>query len=55
MLSSIIVMYMWDNEKPTKVALVSVSLLIIGAFIASWRNLESDYIGIIMVWLNNFA
>ena len=55
MLASIIVMYLWDGEKPTRSALVSVGLLIVGAVIASWDNLEADYLGIVMVWLNNFG
>ena len=55
MLASIIVMYLLNGEKPTQSAIVSVFLLIVGAVIASWDNLEADYLGIVMVWLNNFS
>jgi translation initiation factor 6 (eIF-6) len=34
---------------------LSTILIVSGALIANWVNMEDDYTGIVVVWINNFV
>lgn len=43
------------GQKPRKSLMVATLLVVAGGVLAGIENLEADFIGIILVWLNNFA
>ena len=55
LLSSVVVMYFWDGEKPTRAIIFSTLLVTTGAITAAWEEFEAAFIGFLCVWSYNFS
>ena len=55
LLSSVIVMYLWAGEHPSRGVMFSTALVTLGAVIASSENFSRDFIGFLCVWSYNFS
>ena len=53
-LSTLLVSALLYRKLPSAALSVSTIMIVAGAMIASWDSLERDYLGIAVVWSNNF-
>jgi hypothetical protein len=54
-LASIIVMFFVSGTYPSRSTKFGTLIVTSGALIAGWDKLESDALGFVLVWLNNFS
>ena len=55
LLSSVIVMYFWAHERPSRGVLISTTLVALGAVIAAGENFDANLVGFLCVWAYNFS
>ena len=55
LLSSVIVMYFWTSEYPSKGIIISTGLVTIGAIIASSDNFDANMVGFLCAFAYNFS
>lgn len=54
-LASVIVMYFVDGTYPNRSIKIGTFLCTTGAIIAGWEKMETDILGFVLVWMNNFS
>ena len=55
LLSSVVVMFFWDGERPSKAIVLSTFLVTTGAIIAAWETFDANLLGFLCVWSYNFS
>ena len=55
LLSSVVVMYFWAGDKPSRSVVISTMLVTSGAIIAAWEDFDANLIGLLIVWAYNFS
>ena len=55
LLSSVIVMYLWAGDRPSKGVFLSTGIVTVGALIAACENLNDNILGFVFVWTYNFS
>lgn len=55
LLSSVVVMYFWAGDRPSKEVIFSTILVISGAIIAVWETFDANLMGFLCVWAYNFS
>jgi hypothetical protein len=53
-LSTFLVSALLYRKLPSFALSLSIIVIVAGALIAGWQNMERDYMGIAIVWINNF-
>jgi hypothetical protein len=53
--ATVLILYIQDGVHPSQSMVISTTLMVLGAFIAGYENLESDGLGFLIVWGCNFA
>jgi len=54
-LSTVIVAYVINNDKPNRSASLSTFLVTVGAFMAAYETLETNMAGFVLTWVYNFS
>ena len=55
LLSSVMVMYFWAGDKPSKGVLFSTGIVTVGALIAACEDFSGNVVGFVFVWVYNFS
>ena len=53
--STIIVMYLYEGEKPNQSAKISTFVVTVGAILAGWESLDNDCIGFFLILATNLS
>jgi len=48
-------MWLLTNQKPNHQTALSAALVSVGAVVAGWDSIDTDWFGFLLVWMNNFT
>lgn len=54
-LATVTVQYLMENKKPNQALVIATAVMVFGALLAGYENFNSELLGYLLIWGNNFA